>query len=584
MGGDFPKLVTGVSSPLSGVEYAGSRKVPESRFIFPPKYVLYRNRQVDNQIRPAHLSRTGLPSAGRHFHSPPGILLAWAGFIYANALFNHGLIPSMEPRFAEVVREMLATGQYLVPIKNGIPYMEYPPLLYWLGVAGARLGLPIEAAIRLPCYLAFGAWIIYLDRLQRLLWKAWTPGVLALFGAALPAILWHFFTAQTDSLLITGVLIAFVGFAQLRCGPDHHRFPWRLWLGLILATAAKGPVGIACTLPPMMIEIGIAALLGRAPGAPFSPALWRFSRHLGTMCWYRGLALLIVTLVPWYLAAGMDRGWDFVRALVIYQNFDRYLLGHSHSQPAWYYLGSVLAGLFPFSLLIPFGFWAALKQARDFPTRLVLSWAVFSFVFFSLSASKQGKYLLPAAPALLALGIIGTEVFPGTNRERVFTWLKRWSIGVIGVWGVLVVAVLPFYSPRIAHQGQFSLIEEAISARPGELVQYGWPRSLTLYKLGAPMKYVRSSRELHEKIHSGAMKPGDYLLVAEPDLPLPGTRGRPGQMADLPAPPWFEHVLSVQAEKPMQLFRLLPGTQAMEPPPTPEPKKLDWVESQFDTD
>ncbi|MGH8281514.1 MAG: ArnT family glycosyltransferase [Gammaproteobacteria bacterium] len=50
-------------------------------------------------------------------------LLIVLGVIYAFALFNHGPVPSMEPRFAEAVREMLARGEWLIPIKNGVPYI-----------------------------------------------------------------------------------------------------------------------------------------------------------------------------------------------------------------------------------------------------------------------------------------------------------------------------------------------------------------------------------------------------------------------------------------------------------------------------
>ena len=57
--------------------------------------------------------------------------------MYAFSMGNHPLIPSMEPRFAEVIREMMARGEYLIPIKNGVPYIEYPPLYYWLSLAGS---------------------------------------------------------------------------------------------------------------------------------------------------------------------------------------------------------------------------------------------------------------------------------------------------------------------------------------------------------------------------------------------------------------------------------------------------------------
>ncbi|MGH8379044.1 MAG: ArnT family glycosyltransferase, partial [Gammaproteobacteria bacterium] len=126
-------------------------------------------------------------------------LLIVLGVIYAFALFNHGPVPSMEPRFAEAVREMLARGEYLIPIKNGVPYIEYPPLYFWLGLLGKATGLPLTAAIRLPGYIAFLLWVGWLARLQKDLFPEWPRWLLALTAAALPAILYNFFTAQSDS-------------------------------------------------------------------------------------------------------------------------------------------------------------------------------------------------------------------------------------------------------------------------------------------------------------------------------------------------------------------------------------------------
>ena len=338
-----------------------------------------------------------------------GVLIIGVVVIYTNALFNHGLIPSMEPRFAQVITEMMASGQYLIPVKNGWPYVEYPPLLYWLSILLAKLGLPIEASIRLPCYIALVVWVLYLDKLQALLLREWPATTLALLGAALPGILWHFFTAQTDSLLIAGVLIAFVGFAKVRLGLLNGRFPWELWAGVALATAAKGPVGIACTLPAMALEVGISVLVDPRAGESLKRRAVSLIQELLPLAWARGLSFLVLTIVPWYLVTGIVHGADFVRAVVVYQNFDRYVTGFDHLQPWWYHFGSVLAGLFPVSLLVPLGLWVAVRRAARFPERLALTWAVYTFLFFSISASKQGKYILPAAPAFLLLGMFGLE-------------------------------------------------------------------------------------------------------------------------------------------------------------------------------
>ena len=43
--------------------------------------------------------------------------------------------PLFEPdegRYAEIPREMLAQGDWVVPYLNSEPYLDKPPLLYWL--------------------------------------------------------------------------------------------------------------------------------------------------------------------------------------------------------------------------------------------------------------------------------------------------------------------------------------------------------------------------------------------------------------------------------------------------------------------
>src|SRR5262249_10133254 len=43
--------------------------------------------------------------------------------------------PLQEPqevRYAEIPRQMLAEGKWLVPVLHGEPYLHKPPLLYWL--------------------------------------------------------------------------------------------------------------------------------------------------------------------------------------------------------------------------------------------------------------------------------------------------------------------------------------------------------------------------------------------------------------------------------------------------------------------
>ncbi|HET8552592.1 MAG TPA: hypothetical protein VFM97_08980 [Gammaproteobacteria bacterium] len=503
---------------------------------------------------------------------PLAVLLAAVGTIFAFALFNHAPVPSMEPRFAEVIREMTTQGQYLIPIKNGVPYIEYPPLYFWLGLVGHLAGLPIPAAIRLPGYLALLLWIGWLPRLQRRLFPDWPVILLPLSAAALPGILYGFFTAQSDSVLILGTLIAFSGYVGGRRG-----FNWELWGGVALATLAKGPVGLAITLPVFGLDMLVANGLEHGGIA----GLWR---RIASIKPFRGLGLVLLVNAPWYVAAGFAVGWDFVRAVVMYQNVVRFLVGFDHLQPWWYYCKTIFYDLFPLAFLFPIGIVFALRRVRRAEWRLPLIWALWTLLFFSLSQSKQGKYILPAAPAIamLALAVPGC-VSRRISTERIHAWLRRCAMAILAVFAALVIVVLPIAGPRLLDMTAYGKLQATVNAHPAKLITYQWPRSMELYELGAPLPYVRSARALYRSVHAGRIKPGDYVLVNREYLPGGHSDNANRRLSPAPAPPYFERVKTFKAEGGLTLFRVMPGANRLPIPPTPEPPAHHWWD-QFDTD
>lgn len=508
---------------------------------------------------------------------PLAILVAVLGVIYTFALINHAPVPSMEPRFAEAIREMAARGQYLIPIKNGVPYIEYPPLFFWLGLAGYVAGLPLTAAIRLPGYIALLLWVVALARLQRRLFPDWPRLLLALPAAALPGILYNFFTAQSDSVLILGVLVAFTGYAAR----ERHGFNWELWLGVTLATLAKGPVGLAITLPVIGIDIVIDCLAN----ASTTSGRWRlFRQRFAAVTPWRGIALVIAINAPWYVAAGFAINWEFVRAVLVYQNFTRFLVGFDHAQPWWYYAQTIWYDLFPLAFLLPFGIWCAAKRIGRFEWRMPLVWALWTLLFFSLSESKQGKYILPAAPAIALLALAApAQLLSIDAAARIRQWLARWAVFLIGVFAVLVIGVLPLDGARLLDQPGYAKLKAAMAARPGALVTYLWPRANMLYEFGAPLAYAPSARALYEDLRTGRIEPGDYLLVNAEYLPGGDAYDTDQRLEPVPAPPYFEPVVSVQANGDMRLYRVLPGAARLPLPDTPSPPPRHWWD-QFDTD
>jgi len=513
------------------------------------------------------------------------VLLALA-VSFAASLFNHGLVPSMEPRFAEVVREMIDGGRWLVPIKNGRPYVEYPVFYYWLAIGGELAGLPTTAAIRLPSYLAFFAWLIIAKRWQSYVLPSLPPLHFVVACAAMPLVLFRFSVAQSDSILAAGVVLSMYGYAKHISKDDQSDFPWCLWLGVALAMLAKGPVGAACALPVFFLDRTAAGIILSRKYEP--SGITNFLRQVfncvGSLSWTRGSLVLIAITGPWYVVAGIIEGKEFVDAVLIYQNFARYLTGYSHAQPWWYYFKTVLYDYFPVSLLLPVGVWAAFRQVRQARVRLILIWAVYTFVFFSLSGSKQGKYLLPATPAFVALSFVALGAINERYRIDLWKWLRRWYLGLILLWTSLIIVVVPLCSDRIGGVDGYAPIKLQLENEPGQLIHFQWPRSLTLYELGAPMPFVRSARELYAKISAGDISSGDYVLIGESSLGDDGSSDLSEQLVPYPHPQVFEVVLRTKVAKDVVLLRIRPGARSVPIPDTPVPRSVHWRDDMFDTD
>lgn len=58
--------------------------------------------------------------------------LLLVGFTFYYGLGSYALANNNEGLYAEIAREMYISHKYIIPMLNGVPYIEKPPLLYWL--------------------------------------------------------------------------------------------------------------------------------------------------------------------------------------------------------------------------------------------------------------------------------------------------------------------------------------------------------------------------------------------------------------------------------------------------------------------
>jgi 4-amino-4-deoxy-L-arabinose transferase-like glycosyltransferase len=348
-------------------------------------------------------------------------------FCFLHGLDAFPLRDNNEGLYAEIAREMLATGKFIIPHLDGVPYIEKPPLLYWLMSLSMAVFGPTAAAARLVSAAAMFGLSVFLFRFCSRHGHA-QAGCYASAGlaSALPvALISH--TVLFDPLLtaLTGAsLLSFLEYylsGRLRA----YRFSM-LWLAL--AVLEKGALAL-------VLAGGIVALfflLMRERRA------WRL---LGDPA---ALAIFGVVAGAWHLAAVfLQPGFSWF--YFINEHLLRFLGKREphdyHLGPIYYYLPALVAMLLPWSafLLLLLRPQPARDPASATLLRFCQAWTVFPILFFSLSQAKAGYYLLVAMPGLaLWLGIdTAARVQAGGGRRLAYCWAIAASTCAMALWALL---------------------------------------------------------------------------------------------------------------------------------------------------
>ncbi len=305
-------------------------------------------------------------------------------------LFRLGAVPLLgpdEPRYTRVAVEMHRSGDRVTPTLQGRPWLEKPPLFYWLaGAFFSGLG-ETETAARLPSVLATlvfaGATALFAARLF-----GSATGLHAGFVLGTSLLPFAYGRAAAMDMLLAAAVTVAIGLLSLRVLGIAGRLAVTVAYGLMgLAVLAKGPLGV---LLPGLVMAGYVVATRE----------WKWLKQL-----VPPLALLVLLLVagPWYLLILRAQGREFVDVFLLGHNLARFTSTvHNHPGPSFYYVPVILLGLFPWSgLLVP-----ALARLRVRSSRadlLLLLWFLLPLVFFSLAGAKLPGYILPALPPLAIL-------------------------------------------------------------------------------------------------------------------------------------------------------------------------------------
>ena len=353
------------------------------------------------------------------------LLLAFALIWFSNLEYRKLVNPD-EGRYAEIPREMVASGDWTTPRLNDIKYFEKPALQYWATAAAYTVFGEHHWTARLWSALTGFLGVLMVFYTGRRLFGGETGwnSALVLASSLLYVLIGHVNTLDMGvSFLLSAAVCSFC-LAQSDATDARKRRHWMLaaWAALALAVLSKGLIGLV--LPGAALVLYV--LIERD---------WRLPARLHLV---PGLCLFLLITVPWFVAVSLANP-EFARFFFIHEHFERFLTkAHGRYQAPYYFIPVLLAGMLPWTVTLVDALARAWKRApeKDFQAqRFLLLWAAVVFVFFSASSSKLVSYILPMFPALaLLIGARLTQISP--------RWLA-WQALPAALAGAALLALIP---------------------------------------------------------------------------------------------------------------------------------------------
>ena len=365
--------------------------------------------------------------------------------VWLGSLGWRHLIPSDEGRYAEIAREMLVSGNWIVPRYNGYLYFEKPPLQMWanaltfqlfgLGEWQARLwtGLTSFFSILLVGFTVYRIWGI----------RAGTISALVLASSPLWIIGGHFNSLDMGIAFFMSAALCTLILALHAPEESREEKRWMLtcWAMMALSVLSKGLIGIV--LPGFVLIV--YSITGRD---------WHSWKR---MHWLLGIFLFFLITAPWFVLIAQQHP-SFLNFFFIHEHFERFTTNeHQRSAPWFFFIPLLLVGVIPWILHLPravlIGFNSRQDLSNSFkPLWLCLTWVVCITVFFSLSNSKLPGYIFPVIPALAILMGYSIWLLLENKHQLNPVGMTIWTAQLI-LFGLIFLIGL-FFVPKIALTGE----------------------------------------------------------------------------------------------------------------------------------
>ncbi|WP_454063790.1 ArnT family glycosyltransferase [Candidatus Nitrospira salsa] len=344
-----------------------------------------------------------------------------------------------EGLYASVTETMVRTGEYVHLSLHGQPYLNKPPMFFWLQAVSTKFLGWHETALRLPSALFSFGTVVITYWLGRTLFSA-TAGFWAAFVTLTCYVsLWFGGMAIIDPVLTFCMTLGVLGLVRAYF---QEGTIWWYSIGFVaLAFGTMVKNFHALTLPVLLF---FTILLIRRDSAP-----------LKTPSFGAGV-LSAVGLLGLYYAY---LGGEFFQHYILKENLLRMtriagdtqgsiLDGYFGKRPIVWYGIVIWFDFFPWSVLLPSGLLLLWKQRSltDSPREMfLLIWVVGYFLAFSLFPEKHERYLMPMVPGIAVL--VGYFYYRVLEREDFNVWetsVFQRMLGLLSFLCLVLIIVAPY--------------------------------------------------------------------------------------------------------------------------------------------
>lgn len=363
--------------------------------------------------------------------SPIWLILLAALFALGAGVGLRDPSPPDEPRFVLAAKQMVESGQWMIPQRGIEPYAHKPAPFMWMQAIAYKVVGNWRIAFLLPSLMAALGTLWLASDLATRLWgrRAGVHAALALLACVQFGL--QAKRGQIDMVLVFWTTLSLWALARhLLCGPD--------WRALALGGLAAGIGTVTKGVGFLPLLILLPWWLARARGVALPLDGYRDWRW-----WWLPAGFLVgvgIWLVPmlWAVAGSGDPALRaYAAEILLKQTATRYADAWHHVKPAWYYLKVMATMWLPGALLLPWlapGWWRRIR-AGDARLFLLVGWAVLVLLFFTASPGKREVYLFPALPALC---IAAAPLLPQLLRRA---WVRRLLLGYVLLMASTALAV-----------------------------------------------------------------------------------------------------------------------------------------------